>query len=345
MNYSPQQCQKKQILTNESGMALLITIMILSLLVVVTVQFHKSTWHRLQVSNNFKIQSQLKTVTESGVNIGSAVVAEDAEVNQFDSLLDSWSLLKDEVFRNLFPTGVLTISITDLSGHLQINQIIPASGGSQSGENNVYLELRKVLKNLLMSGNFAIEDEEEIDALLDSIIDWLDPDDQESLHGAESGYYQSLAQSYGCRNGPVQYIEELLLIKGMTPALLFGTAATSGLADFITVFGDGGTININTAPPEIIVAFNDQLSEEMLEDFKLYREDEDNQDSLANTGWYKQISGWPADVILNEAILTSKSSFFEISSTATFNDHNRNLRATIERDSDNKVKLLRKQVE
>jgi type II secretory pathway component PulK len=60
------------------------------------------------------------------------------------------------------------------------------------------------------------------DALADAILDWIDPDDDQRESGAERDYYSSLEPPYAPRNGPLGSIEELLLVKGVTPALLFG---------------------------------------------------------------------------------------------------------------------------
>jgi hypothetical protein len=56
----------------------------------------------------------------------------------------------------------------------------------------------------------------------DSILDWLDADDEPRPYGAEFDYYQQLQPAYSPANGPIQSIEQLLLVKGVTPQLLYG---------------------------------------------------------------------------------------------------------------------------
>jgi hypothetical protein len=58
--------------------------------------------------------------------------------------------------------------------------------------------------------------------IADSIIDWLDSDDTPRTNGAENSYYQALSPSYQCKNGPLDSLEELLLVRGVTPQLLYG---------------------------------------------------------------------------------------------------------------------------
>jgi type II secretory pathway component PulK len=57
----------------------------------------------------------------------------------------------------------------------------------------------------------------------DAILDWIDEDeDQVRTYGAEAEYYSGLAPPYAPRNGPLVTVEELLLVRGVTPELLFG---------------------------------------------------------------------------------------------------------------------------
>src|SRR5256885_2202589 len=55
-----------------------------------------------------------------------------------------------------------------------------------------------------------------------AILDWLDPDDTPRDAGAEIDYYSGLSPAYAPKNGPVDTVEELLLVRGVTPQLLFG---------------------------------------------------------------------------------------------------------------------------
>ncbi|MEI8374889.1 MAG: hypothetical protein WCJ35_18860 [Planctomycetota bacterium] len=63
------------------------------------------------------------------------------------------------------------------------------------------------------------------DAIADAILDWIDADDTPREQGAESEYYGSLQPGYTPRNAPPASIEELLLVRGVTPELLFGLDA------------------------------------------------------------------------------------------------------------------------
>ncbi|MCH7729342.1 MAG: general secretion pathway protein GspK, partial [Planctomycetes bacterium] len=60
--------------------------------------------------------------------------------------------------------------------------------------------------------------------IADAIMDWLDEDDEPREFGAELEYYSSLTPPYAPKNGPLETVEELLLIRGIreNPFLLFG---------------------------------------------------------------------------------------------------------------------------
>jgi general secretion pathway protein K len=85
---------------------------------------------------------------------------------------------------------------------------------------------------------------DEAAGLLEAIVDWTDADDSESGQGgAESNYYQGLAEPYMPANAPFKSLDELRLVRGFNeqPFLV------ARLLPFLTVlpFPDVG-ININT---------------------------------------------------------------------------------------------------
>lgn len=330
---------------DERGMALLITIMTLSLLVAVTIQFHKVTWHKLVVSDNFKRGVQLKSITESGINIALASLQNDLDENQSDSLIDPWSLLEQENFDILFPAGGLQLEVIDLSGRLQINSIVAKKNTVSEEENSgISTQLRTILQNILISEDFPIEDETEAREIVDALVDWIDEDDKESDNGAETSYYQSLAQPYSARNGPVHSIDELLLVRGITPELFFGSKDTKGLKDLLTAYGDDGKININTTESIIIRGMNPLITESLAEQFDEYRRDKDNSDYFNDSGWYKNI-GWPGDIELDTELLTTESRYFQITAKGSFDTLSRTMVADAERSDEGTLKLLRKKVE
>ncbi len=68
--------------------------------------------------------------------------------------------------------------------------------------------------------------------IADAILDWMDEDDEQRDFGAESLHYAAQQPAYQPKNGPLETIEELLLVRDVTPWLLFGTDGNrNGLQD------------------------------------------------------------------------------------------------------------------
>jgi general secretion pathway protein K len=75
--------------------------------------------------------------------------------------------------------------------------------------------------------------------------------------GAENDYYLSLKEPYYCKNGNLDSIEELFLIKGVTPDLYHGKKGTQegeegaadrvGLKDLFSIYAPGEQVDINSA--------------------------------------------------------------------------------------------------
>ena len=62
----------------------------------------------------------------------------------------------------------------------------------------------------------------EWDTMIDCLEDWIDENDLHGLNGAESDdpFYQE--RGYPVKNGPLDSVEELLLVKGWGPEILYG---------------------------------------------------------------------------------------------------------------------------
>jgi len=74
-------------------MALLITIMIISLLIVVTLEFGKSMRQHHMAAANLKGSEQLGAIGRSGIAIATALLEQDGKDASFDSFLDDWAVL------------------------------------------------------------------------------------------------------------------------------------------------------------------------------------------------------------------------------------------------------------
>jgi general secretion pathway protein K len=63
--------------------------------------------------------------------------------------------------------------------------------------------------------------------LVGAILDWIDPDDQQHVDGAENDYYHGLQPPYDAKNGPIDDLSELLMVRGITPEMYWGAVSTN----------------------------------------------------------------------------------------------------------------------
>lgn len=103
-------------------------------------------------------------------------------------------------------------------------------------------------------------DDQEADEITDAILDWRDADDLTQLNGAEADYYQSLTPPYSPRNAPFFTVEEIMLVRGITEAMYYGSTVAGeqvpGLKDLLMVSSTNlNRFDINTCPRGLLMAF------------------------------------------------------------------------------------------
>ena len=322
-------------LKDNRGFALILTILIVSLVVVLTLQFNNSMWSDLYSSANLRDNIRLRFIARSGVNCALAVLSEDSSSSDSDSLQEAWASSKELSLNSvtMFENGHFQVEISDLSGKIQVNRLITEDGK--------YNEAQKMLLMRFLSSEQFQLDSDEVGNLIDAIKDWIDPDDDVTRFGAENGYYQSLENPYPCKNGPMESLGQMLLIKGVTKELFYGNEHRAGIANHLTVYGDG-KININTADPLVLCSLSDDIDMEMARDMLIYRLDEGND--LKDPGWYRKIPGM-ADTTIELDLIKTSSPYFEIESAGISGAMNKRVAAIIKREGEKPIQVLAWKVE
>ena len=325
----------RALLKDDRGFALILTILVISLIVMLTLQFNVSMRNDLTSSVNFRDGVLLNAIARSGFNCAMGLLAEDAATSDFDSLNELWAQTEgfSEISGSMFTDGRFVVGISDLSGRIQINRLVDGSG-------KVVQAQRDLLVRFLSSEEFGM-DPDAVENLVDAIKDWMDPDDEVTRFGAENAYYASLETPYSCGNMPLEFLSELLLIRGMTKELFYGTKERPGIAGYLSVCGDGG-ININTAPPLVLKALSEGLDDERVGEMLSYRMDENND--LKNPDWYKGIPGM-GDVVIDPSLISTSSSCFEIKSTGIKDSMSRTVTGKVSREKGGAVRILSWKIE
>jgi general secretion pathway protein K len=250
-------------------MIVMISVLVLTVL---AAGFAYSMKVETKLARNANSEAELEWLGRSGVEYARWVLANSLAnpMEPYDSLDQPWATgtgflgptnnpiayLQNPV---TLGNGTFSWKITDLESKFNINS--PES------------ILQQVLPQALTLMGVAPG---EATPIVNSILDWIDPDDQTHVEGAETPYYQGLTPPYMSKNGPIDDISELLLIKGITPEIYYGGLATNfqanyfsrglnpfgqsagamptitgGLTNLFTPLSDG-KVNINTASAEVL---------------------------------------------------------------------------------------------
>lgn len=222
----------------EGGFALIIVLLVLALLLAVVGEFAQSMRLEGATAVNFRNAAAAAHLAEAAYQRAAAELLPEA----LDVELDASGQLAFRRTRLLAPDapertdlplgpGRLSYRITDENARLNLNRATPEVLHRLLAEVGVERSLR--------------------DVIVDSILDWRDPNEEHRLNGAESDYYLSLPQPYRSKNADFDSVDELLQVQGMTRDILYGRPESAGIAEYLTVTGSG-SININTASPLVL---------------------------------------------------------------------------------------------
>ena len=322
------------IVRNNRGMALLITISVTTILVAATLEYNHRARFAVLSTAAARDRLTLSYMATSGVHIAMALLIKDKSESNQDTLLEDWANPEtiDALLQEIpFDTGKLTVAITDEMSKIQVNALVEFPESRQFNENQLLLWDR-LLRSIRSEDE--LKDDSDPVAIVNSVKDWLDSEDDEAttgLSGAESSYYEDLDPPYACRNGPIQDLDELLLIKGITPTIYDDLDENPGLSSLMTVHGMipgeatsvkwSGKININTAGVPVLSALLGFENQEMAQAIFDFREEiaagKDDHD-FSDPKWYKEIVGL-SDVPINLNLITTTSDVFRIKSEASLN--------------------------
>jgi general secretion pathway protein K len=242
--------------------------------------------------------------------------------NGYDSLDEFWN---QGVINYPVGDGAVTVRIYDQDGKLGINALVNGNTPTTLMVDRFYR-----LFIALDLENFA--DPAELTAAL---IDWLDSGDTPyqvvltdgadiPVAGAETAYYQGLSQPYPIKNGRLETLEELTLIKGFTPEVLRRVLPHVGLHDQTMV-------NINTASAEVLMSLDLEIDTGVAEELIQYRREtpierlEQLEDEIPTVA-YSALK-----TLGNLTHLGVRSSRYRIEADAMVNDGQRRLLAEVDK--------------
>ena len=338
------------IIRNNRGIALLITLTIISVLIVVTLEMSRKMRSAVFSAAATRDRMTLLHLASSGINAAKAMLIKDKNDSKYDSIQEDWANPDkiSEVLQDIsFEDGKVTLLISDELSKIQVNALVEFPEGRDYNATQMFLWGRFL--RLLLSLEEPFEDIEPI-TIVDSMKDWLDSGDDDAitgLNGAELEYYQDLDPPYSCRNGPFTHIGELALVRGVIPELFYGVERSQGISKFITVFGmtkSGesfayeGKINISTAELPVLAAIMPLEHQEFAQLIYEYRQETSDSgyiNDLSSPTWYKKVPGI-GDIEIDPKLIITSSDFFRIESVATLNEMKMKITEVVKREKNTK---------
>ncbi|HXE95403.1 MAG TPA: type II secretion system minor pseudopilin GspK [Dongiaceae bacterium] len=293
-------------LKNESGFALILTLVVTALMVAVVVEMIHQVYVDTSLSRSFRDGQQASILAESGATGGAKLLQMGLSGRNYTSLSDRWATplkIDDE-------SGSLEITVSEESGKININGLV-----QQNGEYEIHTQeaLQRLGKRLQLP-----ED------IWPAVADWIDSNDIQRSGGAESSFYRTLKPPYDARNGRLLTITELSLVKGVTPEI-FGK-----LRPYLTTFSDQAasplpTININTAPREILAALDSRIDDRMAERIAQER----SIQPFKSMGELSRVPGLDTIATGLGGWVSFKGNLFRITSVARVRDSGRTVEAVV----------------
>lgn len=215
---------------NVRGAALITAMLVAALAaaVIATLAASQSQWLRSVELRRDQVQAQALVL--AGLAWARQVIRDDARAGPYDHLGEPWSLpLPPTPLQN----GSIEGRIIDAQGLLNLNNLAIEGAVARA-------ERQRLARLFAQAGLPA--------AALDALADWIDADDVAREGGGEAAAYVDARPARLPPNAPLLRTAEAALARGID-----GTRLAT-LAPYVIALPSTTTLNVNTAPPEVLGA-------------------------------------------------------------------------------------------
>jgi general secretion pathway protein K len=215
---------------SEKGFALLMTLWIMVLLIAIVTEFSFTMRTEVNITRNTKDDVQAYYLAMAGYNRAIGEITEN----------QNYWIEDNKIFFGSSPSIVTDSSEIYEKKKAIKRDSVPLGSGyytydieSEASKSNInYIQQAEWAERLKNSG---LEDDSLIDTITNGIEDWKDKDTDlhrdTTMPGEDEDYLseevykeeKGLEFPYECKDGNFDSVEELLLIRGMTPEILYGS--------------------------------------------------------------------------------------------------------------------------
>jgi len=292
--------------SDERGMVLLLVLLVVALLSTLLIEFSYSTLVDLRLAETFRDSMRATYLARGGIAAGQALRSEDK--NLYDALSEPWA---GGIPAYPVADGTVTVQIEDLGGRIDLNRLVDSVG-------NINVVVKDRYRLLLQELDVVAQP----DILIDPLVDWLDPDNSPEALGEEGGRYAAARPPYRCKNGPLDTVDELLLVQGYTPEIV------AKLRPHVTLYGNSNlTVNVNTASREVLLALSGQMTTTAADVIISARENA----PITDIHVIETLPGFDSNVYSSiSGYITVVSNYFRVTATGNVNDGQRSIEAVVD---------------
>ncbi|MDD3608356.1 MAG: type II secretion system minor pseudopilin GspK [Halothiobacillaceae bacterium] len=226
---------------SERGVALITALLVVALAAVIATSLMTRQTYDLRRAENLLHRDQALSYALGGEDWAKSVLGQDNR--EVDGFMDIWATPLPPI---PVDGGRVASRIVDLQGRFNLNALVNKEGKPDEVQK---ARFERLLKRL------------ELDtAIATAVIDWIDPDINPEMGGAEDGEYLGRQPPYRTANRPMQSVTELRLVAGVD------SEGYARLAPLVSALPGNAPINLNTAPLEVLLSLADGLDATRLEE-------------------------------------------------------------------------------
>lgn len=214
-----------KIAANNQGFALIVVIMVLLLASFLASQLSLDVRTEQRIAANIKERERAAILAEAGFNIALFRLMDKPVALEAERAYGL--LVPGQQYTHPLKDGQVRYYAANESGKIDLNAADP-----------------RLLALFLRHWRLSME---QVEVVLDSLLDWRDPDNLLRVNGAEQEYYMRLSEPHIPRNGRIEDPSEFFLIRGA--GMLAGKFSAP---DVFTVHNQGKGINVNSLTPAML---------------------------------------------------------------------------------------------
>jgi general secretion pathway protein K len=281
-------------LKNQSGIALVVTLLAVVLITALVVEFSYGVYIGTNNLYNWRDSQRLSLMAQSGVIVSARFLAEIK--NETYSYPGSFDFPAEKPFDDF--KGMLLIRIEDENSKFNLNALVRPDGKTRN--NIAYSAFKRLLKILGLDERIA-----------DRLVDWIDKESFAELADSEKE----------AKNLPLDSIDELLLIPGLSKN------DYTTLFPYIAVYEtpDNFSININGAEKPVIMCISDQITDELAQRVIDYRKSY----PFTSPGQLDNVAGFGGGLDIPANVIAVKGEYFSIKSIANLGGIKRVIEAVL----------------